>query len=171
MSYMNVERQSRKWENDVLMERVVQPLYWRESLHIVASKIIRIHILVFWQTLVFFNQTFKYQRVVLMMLLCVNLLKDPTLAWMKRHSLLHWETEKSTVVHWPCRWLVKRRSRITVFLRLYLVTYWWYTTRQRDVKPLPLIGFLATLQQADIMQDILTHHLQNQWMTVDHSIS
>ena len=36
MSYMKIERQSRG--NDLLMERVAQPLYWRKSLHIVASK-------------------------------------------------------------------------------------------------------------------------------------
>ena len=48
-----------------------------------------------------------------------------------------------------------------VFFGPYLVTYWWYTPRKR-LEPTPISQFLGILQQVDIMQDILTHHLQNQ---------
>ena len=37
VSYLDIWRQSKKWENDVLMERLVQPPHWRESLYIAAS--------------------------------------------------------------------------------------------------------------------------------------
>ena len=77
---------------------------------------------------------------------------------------------RSTLVHWFCSWLVKRLSGVMVFLGPYLVAYWWYTPRQRW-ETTPISQFLGTLRQVDTIQDISTHHLQNQWTMGEISVS
>ena len=109
----------------------------------------RIHILELWQTLIW---------------------KIPPWCEWRDISLLLWETERSTIAHWFCRWLVKRLSGIMVFLGPYLVTYLWYNLKQRW-KPTAISRFLGAFPQTDIMQDALTYHLQNQRTMLDLSVS
>ena len=105
-----------------------------------------------------------------MMLLCANLLKYPTLARIRRYlptPFGNLKVHRRSVIYGR---LVKGLSGIMVFFGPYLVTYWWYTPRKR-LEPTPISQFLGILQQVHIMQDILTHHLQNQWTTVGLSVS
>ena len=157
-----------------MMEKVVQSPYWRESLHIAALITLMRNPSPYPSILAnsnLFQPNAQVSAAALLMLLCVNLLKSPSLARVMRYIPTpsgNWK--RSTVTQRFCRWLVKRLSGITVFLRLYLVACWWYTPRQRW-EPTPISWFLGTLQQADIMQDISTHHLQSQWTAVDLSAS
>ena len=59
--------------------------WWRDWHNPLIGGSLRIYILAFWRTLICFNPTLKSQHVVLMMVLCVNLLKRLTLAWVKRY--------------------------------------------------------------------------------------
>ena len=59
--------------------------WWRDWHNPQIEGSLRIHILAFWQALICFNPMLKSQRFVLMMVLCVNLLKRLTLAWVKRY--------------------------------------------------------------------------------------
>ena len=102
--YMNVRRQNKKYENDELMDRVVQSPYWRESLHIAAlitsMRNLNPYSCILTNSLCIVA-TLKYQSVVLMMLLCVNLLKSPTLTWMKRYlptTLGNWKVHRSMIL-------------------------------------------------------------------------
>ena len=142
-----------KWPTECWMGRVVQPSYWRESLHIAALITLmrnpNPHLCIL-QTLICFNPILECQRLVLKILLCVNLLNSATLTWMTRHlptPLWNWK------VHWFCwRWS-KRHTGTRVFLRLDLVNYWWHNPKQRW-EFTPIKRFLEILQQADIMLEI-----------------
>ena len=88
ISYVDAGRQSKKWENDVLMESGTTLLLKGVSTHSSIDNVDEktwIHIVAFQGTKICFNSTLKHQRVILVMLLSVNLLKSPTLDRMKRY--------------------------------------------------------------------------------------
>ena len=56
-----------------------------------------------WQTLICFKTTLTCQQVALLMLVYVNLLKSPTLDWMKRNlafPLGNWKVHRRTLILW-----------------------------------------------------------------------
>ena len=145
------------------MDRVVQSPYWRESLHIAASITSMRNPNPYSCILtnsICIVATLTYRSVVLMMLLCVNLLKSPTLTWMKRYlptTLGNWKVHR-------CPMILLMISQNTFWNHdgPYLVAYWRYNLRQRW-EPTPISRYLGMLQQADIIQDILIYHLKNRW--------
>ena len=93
MSHIGIGRQSKKCENDVL-NRESGTTSLLEGVSNIAALITMIRNLnpypCIFQALICFNLTLKCQQTFLMMLLCVNLLNNPTLTQMKiyLHNLL-----------------------------------------------------------------------------------